>query len=61
MDMALGEHDLDSALAALADLLILAREDAATGAATAALLAHLARHPLCRSPSLGALAAALTE
>lgn len=61
MDTALAEQDLGTALAALADLLILAREEPVTRAATAALLAHLARHPLCRSPALGAFAAALTE
>jgi len=61
LDAALAEQDLDGALAALADLLILARQAPATLDAAAALLAHLARHPLCRSPSLGALAAALTE
>jgi hypothetical protein len=61
MDAALAAQDLDAALAALADLLLLAREEAGTLDAARALLAHLARHPLCRGPALGALAAALTE
>ncbi|MBR0683442.1 hypothetical protein GXW74_23350 [Roseomonas eburnea] len=61
MDAALAGQDLDGALAALADLLILARDAPATRDAVAALLAHLARHPLCRSLGLGAFAAALTE
>jgi CBS-domain-containing membrane protein len=61
MDAALAAQDLDAALAALAELLLLAREEAATPEAARALLAHLARHPLCRGPALGALAAALTE
>jgi hypothetical protein len=61
MDAALAAQELEAALAALAEMLLLARDHAATAAAAAALLAHLARHPLCRGPSLGALAAALTE
>lgn len=61
MDTALAEGDLDAALAAVADLLILARGAPETLAAVAALLAHLARHPLCRGAGLGALVAALTE
>jgi hypothetical protein len=60
MDAALADHDLDGALAALADMLVLARDDVATQDAAAALLQHLARHPMRRSPALGALAAALT-
>lgn len=61
MDAALADHDLDGALAALAEMLVMAREDAATQDAAAAALRHLARHPMCRGPALGALAAALTE
>lgn len=61
MDTALADGDLDAALAAVAELLILARDAPATLDAVAALLAHLARHPLCRSAALGALVAALTE
>lgn len=61
MDAALAECDLDGALAALADMLLLARADAATQDAAGALLRHLARHPMLRGAALGALAAALTE
>lgn len=61
MDAALAEGALDAALAALAEMLVLARDDAATAEAAAALLRHLARHPMLRGPALGALAAALTE
>lgn len=61
MDAALAREDLDGALAALADMLVLARADAVTGEAAAVLLRHLARHPMLRGPALGALAAALTE
>jgi hypothetical protein len=61
MDAALAEGALDAALAALAEMLVLARDDAATTEAAAALLRHLARHPMLRGPALGALAAALTE
>lgn len=59
MERALAAQDLDAALAAVADMLLAAREDPATLAAIAALLAHLARHPLCRGTGLGAFAAAL--
>ncbi len=61
MDAALAAQDLDGALAALAELLVLAREDDATQQAAAALLRHLAAHPMLRGAALGALAAALTE
>lgn len=61
MDAALAEFDLDAALAALAGMLLAARGAPETRAAVAAILAFLARHPLCRSPRLGAMAAALTE
>jgi hypothetical protein len=61
MDAALADGELDAALAALAEMLVLARGDAATTEAAGALLRHLARHPMLRGPALGALAAALTE
>jgi hypothetical protein len=61
MDAALAGGALDAALAALAEMLVLARDDAATTEAAGALLRHLARHPMLRGPALGALAAALTE
>lgn len=61
MDAALLEGDLDGALAALADMLLLARDDDATRDASRALLRHLARHPMLRGVGLGALVAALTE
>jgi hypothetical protein len=61
LDAALVEQDLDGAIALLADMLLLARDAPQTMAAAAGLLAHLAQHPLCRSPRLGALVAALTE
>jgi hypothetical protein len=61
MDAALSEGEIDAALAALAEMLVLARDDAATTEAAGALLRHLARHPMLRGPALGALAAALTE
>ncbi|CAH0231068.1 hypothetical protein [Roseomonas sp. CECT 9278] len=61
MDAALREADLDAALAALADMLLLARADGATQEASGALLRHLARHPMLRGVGLGALVAALTE
>jgi hypothetical protein len=61
MDAALAESELDAALAALAEMLVLARDDAATTEAAGALLRHLARHPMLRGAALGALAAALTE
>lgn len=61
MDAALAAQDLDGALAALADMLAVAREDDATQQAAAALLRHLARHPMLRGAALGALAAALIE
>ncbi|WP_198373758.1 hypothetical protein, partial [Roseomonas rosulenta] len=61
MDAALAEGDLDGALAALADMLLLARDDDRTQEAAAALLRHLARYPMLRGAGLGALVAALTE
>jgi hypothetical protein len=61
MDAALAEGALDAALAALAEMLVLARDDGATVEAASALLRYLARHPMLRGPALGALAAALTE
>jgi hypothetical protein len=61
MAAALAAGDLDGALGQLADMLAAARDAPETLAATADLLAHLARHPFCRSPRLGALAAALTD
>lgn len=61
LDAALAAHDIEGAIAVLADMLLLARAAPQTMAAAAALLAHLAAHPLCRSPRLGALVAALTE
>ena len=61
MEAALVEGDLDAALAALAEMLLLARADAATLDAAAGLLRHLARHPMLRGAGLGAMVAALTE
>jgi hypothetical protein len=61
MDAALAAQDLDGALAALADMLAVARGEAATQQAAAALLRHLAHHPMLRGAALGALAAALIE
>jgi len=61
VEAGLARHDLDAALAALAEMLLLARGAAETQAAARAILTFLMRHPLCRSPRLGALAAALTE
>lgn len=61
MDAALAAQDLDGALAALAEFLVLARGDDATHQAAAALLRHLARYPMLRGAALGALAAALIE
>jgi hypothetical protein len=61
VDAALAAQDLDTALAVVAEMLVAARGAAATQAAVAGVLAHLARHPLCRSASLGAFVAALTE
>ncbi len=58
---ALAEQDLDAALATAAGMLAAARERPETQAAIAAILGHLARHPLCRSPALGAFVAALME
>lgn len=58
---ALAAHNLDAALATAAEMLAAARERPETQAAIAAILAHLARHPLCRSPALGAFVAALME
>ena len=58
---ALGRQDLDAALGAAAEMLVAARQHPATQVAAAAVLDHLARHPLCRSPALGAFVAALTE
>ncbi|WP_137124809.1 hypothetical protein [Roseomonas sp. HF4] len=61
MAAALAAGDIDGALGQLADMLAAARRAPETLAAAAALLAHLACHPFCRSPRLGALAAALTD
>ena len=58
---ALAAQELDTALGVVAEMLAVARADAATGQAVAAVLAHLARYPLARSPALGAFVAALTE
>lgn len=58
---ALVAQNLDAALAAAAEMLAAARERPETQAAIAAILGHLARHPLCRSPALGAFVAALME
>ncbi len=58
---ALAAQELDTALGVVAEMLAAARADAATGQAVAAVLAHLARYPLARSPALGAFVAALTE
>lgn len=58
---ALAAGELDAALAAAAGMLLAAREAPATREGVAAILAHLAHHPLRRSPSLGAFVAALTE
>lgn len=58
---ALAAGDLDAALAAAAEMLLTAREAPATREAVAAILSHLAHHPLRRSPALGAFVAALTE
>ena len=58
---ALAEQDLDTALGVAAEMLVSARQAPATRQAAATVLAHLARHPLARSPALGAFVAALTE
>ncbi|MEO3474422.1 hypothetical protein AAFN86_21320 [Roseomonas sp. CAU 1739] len=58
---ALMVQDLDTALGVAAEMLLSARGAAATQAAIAAVLSHLARYPLARSPALGAFVAALTE
>jgi hypothetical protein len=58
---ALAAQQLDTALGIAAELLAASRSAAATRAAVLAVLAHLARYPLARSPSLGAFVAALTE
>jgi hypothetical protein len=58
---ALAAQALDPALAAAAEMLAAGRGRPETAAAIAAILAHLARHPLCRSPALGAFVAALME
>jgi hypothetical protein len=58
---ALAEGRLEAALAAAAELLLTAREAPATREAVAAILAHLAHHPLRRSPALGAFVAALMD
>ena len=58
---ALAKQELDTALGVAAEMLVSARQAAATRHAVAAVLAHLARHPLARSPALGAFVAALTE
>ena len=61
VEAALARFDLDAALAVLAEMLLAARGAPQTQAAAAAILEFLGRHPLCRSPRLGAMAAALTE
>ena len=61
LDEALAEQDLDTALGVAAEMLVSARQAPATRQAAATVLAHLARHPLARSPALGAFVAALTE
>ena len=61
VEAALAGHDLDAAMAALAEMLLVARGAPETHATAAAILVFLGRHPLCRSPRLGAMAAALTE
>lgn len=58
---ALAGQELDVALGVAAEMLAASRSAAATHSAVAAVLAHLARYPLARSPSLGAFVAALTE
>ena len=58
---ALAAFELETALGAVAEMLVVAPRDALTQAAVAAVLDHLARHPLSRSPALGAFVAALTE
>ena len=58
---ALAAQQLDTALGIAAELLATARSAPATQGAVAAVLGHLARYPLARSPSLGAFVAALTE
>lgn len=59
--VALAAQELDAALGVAAEMLAAARSAAATQGAVAAVLGHLARYPLARSPSLGAFVAALTE
>ena len=58
---ALAAQELDTALGVVAEMLVVARSAEATRGAVMAVLAHLARYPLARSPSLGAFVAALTE
>jgi hypothetical protein len=58
---ALATHRLDTALGVAAEMLATARFAAATHSAVTAVLGHLVRFPLDRSPSLGAFVAALTE
>ncbi|GGJ11527.1 hypothetical protein [Neoroseomonas lacus] len=57
----LAAQELDAALGVAAEMLAAARSAAATRGAVTAVLGHLARYPLARSPSLGAFVAALTE
>ena len=58
---ALSEQELDTALGVATEMLVVSRVAATTRAAVLDVLAHLARYPLSRSPSLGAFVAALTE
>ncbi|MBW6398617.1 hypothetical protein KPL78_12200 [Roseomonas sp. HJA6] len=61
IDAALAAQALDTALGVAAEMLLAARDAPETHQAVAALLVHCARHPLARSPALGAFVAALTE
>lgn len=61
IDAALAAQAIDTALGVAAEMLLAAREAPETRQAVAALLAHCARHPLARSPALGAFVAALIE
>ncbi|MBR0651828.1 hypothetical protein GXW78_19315 [Roseomonas terrae] len=57
----LAAQEIDTALGIAAEMLLAARDAEATRQAVIAILAHLARYPLARSPALGAFAAALVE
>jgi len=61
IDAALAVQALDTALGVAAEMLLVARDAPETHQAVAAILTHCARHPLARSPALGAFVAALTE